>query len=41
MRELFGHGGMYEGAIWTRMYNVNVGGKDVTIALRHFCSLFS
>ena len=41
MRELFGHGGMYEGAIWTRMYNVNVGGKDVTIALRHFRSLFS
>ena len=41
MRELFGHGGMHEGAIWTRMYNVNVGGKDGTIALRHFRSLFS
>ena len=23
---------MYEGTIWIRMYNVNVGGKDVTIA---------
>ena len=32
---------MYEGAIWTRMYNVNVGGKDVTLALRHFRPLFS